>query len=155
MQTWIYVRCSKIKQFLTNRTIQTKVNDGLSSKETLEEGLPQGSPLSCTLFLLFINDLPDILKVENALYADDLAMWNTSRFTTYSQRKINESLTLLGNYCKEWKIKVNTTKTVYTIFTTSPKVAKEEPNLTIDGNVLKKEKNPTYLGIKLDTAINE
>ena len=87
-----------IKQFLTDRTIQTKVNDGLSSRETLEEGLPQGSPLSCTLFLLYINDLPDILKVENALYADDLAMWNTSRFTTYNQRKINESLTLLGNY---------------------------------------------------------
>ena len=76
-----------IKQFLTDRTIQTKINDGLSSKETIEEGLPQGSPLSCTLFLLFINDLPDALTVENALYADDLAMWITSKLYPVQQKK--------------------------------------------------------------------
>ena len=46
-----------IKSFLTDRLIQTNINDSLSSKEVLEEGLPQGSALSCTLFLIFINDL--------------------------------------------------------------------------------------------------
>ena len=142
-----------IKQFLTDRTIQTKINDGLSSKETIEEGLPQGSPLSCTLFLLFINDLPDILTVENALYADDLAMWNTSKWTLYNRRKLNQSLEILGNYCREWKLKVNTSKTVYTIFSTSPKVSEEEPQLFIDGNILKKEVNPTYLGVRLDARL--
>ena len=142
-----------IKQFLTDRTIQTRINDGLSSKETIHEGLPQGSPLSCTLFLLFINDLPDILTVENALYADDLAMWNTSKWTLYNRRKLNQSLEILGTYCREWKLQVNATKTVYTIFSTSPKVSKEEPTLFIDGNVLKKEENPTYLGVKLDARL--
>ena len=49
-----------IKSFLTDRLIETNINDSLSSKEVLEEGLPQGSSLSCTLFLIFINDLsPD------------------------------------------------------------------------------------------------
>jgi len=38
-----------IKYFLGDRTIQTKINDGISSKQVLEEGLPQGSPLTCTL----------------------------------------------------------------------------------------------------------
>ena len=142
-----------IKQFLTDRTIQTKINDGLSSKETIEEGLPQGSPLSCTLFLLFINDLPDALTVENALYADDLAMWITSKYTLYNRRKLNQSLDILGKFCDEWKLKVNTLKTVYTIFSTSPNVSKEEPSLFIDGNILKKELNPTYLGVKLDTRL--
>ena len=46
-----------LKTFLSDRTIQTRINDGLSSKAVLEEGLPQGSPLSCTLFLIYINDL--------------------------------------------------------------------------------------------------
>ena len=90
-----------IKQFLTDRTIQTRINNGLSSKETVEDGLPQGSPLSCTLFLLFINDLPDVLTVENALYADDLAMWHTSKYTLYNRRKLAQSLDILEKYFEE------------------------------------------------------
>ena len=65
---------SWLKNFLTDRTIQTRINNALSSKEILEEGLPQGSPLSCTLFLVFINDISENLKVESALYDDDLVM---------------------------------------------------------------------------------
>ena len=51
-----------IHAFLTDRTIQTTVDGFTSSKKTLEEGLPQGSALSCTLFLIFINDLPPRLR---------------------------------------------------------------------------------------------
>ena len=64
-----------IKNFLTDRLIQTKVQNAFSSKRVLEEGLPQGSSLSCTLFLIFLNDLPEVLKSEKAQYADDLAFW--------------------------------------------------------------------------------
>ena len=139
-----------LKSFLTNRTIQTRINDGLSSKATLEEGLPQGSPLSCTLFLIFINDLPGILKTQNALYADDLALWHTSKSSLINKRRLNTDLATLADYCDRWKLTVNTTKTVYCIFTLSPKVAKETPNITINGQQLKKEENPTYLGITFD-----
>ena len=66
-----------IKYYLIDRTIQTKVNDALSSKEVLEEGLPQGSCLSSTLFLVYIKDLEDVITSENALYADDLTLWAT------------------------------------------------------------------------------
>ena len=51
---------SWIKSFLTDRLIQTRINDTLSSKAVLEEGLPQGCSLSCTLFLIFINDLSNV-----------------------------------------------------------------------------------------------
>ena len=142
-----------LKQFLTDRTIQTKVNDGLSSKAVLEEGLPQGSPLSCTLFLIFINDLPSILKTDNALYADDLAIWHTSRHPLISKRRLNEDLTTLGEYCNRWKITVNTNKTVYCIFSLSANVAQKNLNISIQGQQLKKEANPTYLGITLDARL--
>ena len=89
-----------IKYFLVDRTIQTKINDAISSKHVLEEGLPQGSPLSCTLFLLFINDIKDILKTENALYADDLALWNTNKYPMVSARRLNEDLQRLETESK-------------------------------------------------------
>ena len=66
-----------IKNVLSDRIIQSKVHNTFSSKCVLEEGLPQGSSLSCTLFLIFLNDLPKILKSEKAQFADDLAFWQT------------------------------------------------------------------------------
>ena len=142
-----------IKNFLTGRLIQTQVNKEMSSKKTLEEGLPQGSALSCTLFLLFINDLPEVLKHEKALYADDLALWHTYKNPGTSAFLLNEDLQRLQNYCTKWKLKINTTKTVYTIFSNSPKVAKKDLRLAIDGERLQKEKNPVYLGVTLDRQL--
>ena len=81
-----------IKNFLSDRTVQTKVSNAYSSKQTLEEGLPQGSSLSCTLFLIFINDLPDELKSEKTLYADDLTLWHTDTQVGTSAYLLNRDL---------------------------------------------------------------
>jgi ribonuclease HI len=145
---------SWIKQFLTDRTIQTKLNDSISDKQVLEEGLPQGSPLSCSLFLIFINDLANILKNEKALYADDLAIWHTSENIRVSEAKLNKDLDHLQEYCKTWKLKINIQKTVYTIFTKSNKTAKTNIKLKLEQNFLQKDEQPTYLGIQLDRQLN-
>ena len=78
-----------IKSFLTDRLIQTKYNSALSSKAVQEEGLPQGSTLSCTLFLIFLNDITNVLKSEKALFADDLVIWHTDTSTITSRRQIS------------------------------------------------------------------
>ena len=139
-----------IKNFLTDRIIQTKVNDALSAKKILEEGLPQGSSLSCTLFLIFINDLPDILKSEKALYADDLVLWNTHTVAGISAMYLNADLKRLETYCHRWKLKLNQTKTVYTVFSNSSRVADRSLPLKYEGQQLSKEQNPVYLGVTLD-----
>ena len=126
-----------IKNFLTDRLIQTKINNAFSSKRVLEEGLPQGSSLSCTLFLIYINDLPKTLKYEKALYADDLVLWHTHSKAGISARLINEDLKRLEEYCSIWKLKINCKKTVYTIFTMSPKIADQTIHLEVNNNKIR------------------
>ena len=58
-----------ISSFLSNRQLQV-VLDGTSSQEyPVNAGVPQGSILGPTFFLLYINDLPDDVICNIAIYS--------------------------------------------------------------------------------------
>ena len=53
------------------------VLDGKSSQEhSVNAGFPQGSILGSTLFLLYINDLPDDVICNIAICADDTTLYS-------------------------------------------------------------------------------
>ena len=65
-----------ISSFLSNRWLQV-VLDGKSSQEyPVNSGLPKGSILGPTLFLLYINDLADDVICNIAIYADDTTFYS-------------------------------------------------------------------------------
>ena len=53
----------------------------------------------------------------------------------------------------EWKLKIIYTKTVYSVFTLSSKVAKQKLTIKIQWHQLEKYENPVYLGVRLDTRL--
>ena len=64
-----------ISSFLSKRRLQV-VLDGKSSQEyTVNTGLPQGSILCPTLFLIYINNLSDVIS-NIAFYADDTTFYS-------------------------------------------------------------------------------
>ena len=64
-----------IASFLSDRQPPV-VLDGKSSQEyPVNAGVPQGSILGLTLYLLYITDLPDDVICDIAIYADDTTLY--------------------------------------------------------------------------------
>ncbi len=63
--------CVFISSFLSGRSISAVVDCYCSKLKSINSGVPQGSVLTPTLFLLFINDLLSITDCPIQSYADD------------------------------------------------------------------------------------
>ena len=60
-----------IENYLKDRKQQVSVNGEASIWHDVLSGIPQGSILGPTLFVIFINDLPEIVDSKVYLFADD------------------------------------------------------------------------------------
>ena len=94
------------------------VLDGKSSQEYLvNAGVPQGSILGPTLFLLYINDLSDDVICDIAIYADDTTLYSKCAQTSdlWQQLELASELESdLGDtvdWGKKWLVDFNAGKT--------------------------------------------
>ena len=66
-----------ISSFLYQRKLIISINNQLSDPIIPIHGVPQGSPLSPILFILYVSGIPQPLDAQLNLYhfADDIAIW--------------------------------------------------------------------------------
>ena len=142
-----------IGQFLQNRTARVRLGRDLSQKKTLKDGLPQGGVLSPTLFTVFVNDLFEIIprRMKATMYADDLALFCTEERLETAGFRMRDALGALQEYAQQWHVKINESKTKYTIFSLSTKI--KAPRLEINQKQLLEDTAPKYLGIVSDPRL--
>ncbi len=85
----LHGRLPVLIQLLSHRFIRVQVGGGLSGVRPIEDGVPQGSILSVTLFAVAINSvivLPE--EVRGSLYVDDLSISFSPAPMLLTERKL-------------------------------------------------------------------
>ena len=142
------------KDYLCNR-FQFVNYDGHSSlKQIITCGVPQGSVLGPTLFLLYINDLPNSTNYFNfRLFADD-----SNLFHTFPPRQnsidmdniVNMHLDKVTIWCKVNKLTVNLLKTNYLLIRGSRQSVVTQGVLKIAETEIAQVDVASFVGIYID-----
>ena len=141
-----------IMNFLNNRSIRVRIGDILSEAFLIENGIPQGSVLSCILFLIVINSIFDeTVDIVKSLFCDDGLFWATGKTLKIARNKIRRALACLTDWSKKTGLKFSPSKTHYIIFTR--RNVYRDPLLILCGAPIERKTRITYLGMIFDQKL--
>ena len=116
-------------------------------------GVPQGSVLGPLLFLIYINDLPNISSnLKFYLFADDTNIFYENCSLEVLERTVNKELKKLSLWLNANRLALNISKTNFVIF-----AAKNKPmqNVTIliNKKAIQQAQYVKYLGVLIDSQL--
>ena len=98
-----------LSSFLSDRKQRVKINNKFSPWADVTSGVPQGSVLGPTLFLIFINDLPDMIASCCKLFADDSKLFGPVKDDA-GKSNLQEDLNKCAEWAKLWSMEFHPDK---------------------------------------------
>ena len=93
-----------IRDFLRSRKQRVVVNSVKSEEARVGSGIPQGSVLGPSIFVIFINDLPENVRKEIKMFADDTQLYVRSDKDEGPQ-KLQEDLNAMQAWSNKWLLR--------------------------------------------------
>jgi hypothetical protein len=100
---------SWIQDFLSGRTQYVSVNGTSSAYTDVSSGVPQGSVLGPSLFIYYINDLPDTVDCKVKIFADDTKAYKSVE-TVQDNEKLQSCIDNLTDWTDKWLLQFNSQK---------------------------------------------
>jgi len=150
------------KSYLTSRCHRVFVSfDNKSDWADIVTGVPQGSVLGPLLFLIYLFDLPEVLKsCSYVMYADDIQLYihfPLKDFETYQNRLISDIENVIL-YCDKHNLVLNVSKTQAIILGTQRFLTKladmTVSSLVVNGCVIPYKDNVNNLGVIFDSTLS-
>ena len=143
--------------YLTNRKQFIKYRDQNTNLEVLRYGVPQGSILGPLLFLTFVNNLKNSIKLlDPIMFAYDTNLFCTNKNVKVLFETVNKEV----HYVNEWfvanKLSLNTGKTKYLFFhkqSARNSIPLRLPTITFNSTKIKRESFIKFLGVVIGEDI--
>ena len=145
------------KSYLSNRKFKVNFNKTFSEPGKLLCGFPQGSILGPLLFLLYINDMPQAVKCELCLYADDTCLIFQHNDIKEIEIQLNKNFSLICDWFVDNKLSIHSgeDKTKPILFSSKRNVKKASLlNIQYKDKKIKQYSKVTYLGCILDETLS-
>jgi hypothetical protein len=141
---------SWLSEFLKDRFYRVKINNKFSNLYPIQSGVPQGSVLGPLLFLIYINDLPQVIPpgVSIKLFADDVKIY-VSYKTRDERSKLNVALDNIGKWANAFGLNISQNKTF--ILFLGKNNSKQQYKLF--NNIINEVESISDLGILIDNKL--
>ena len=145
-----------LENYLSGRFQRVILNGQTSSWRPVLAGVPQGSILGPLLFLIYINDLPNELKSNAKLFADDTSIYTIVKDKNESANILNNDLQLISIWGYQWKMLFNPDpkKPAQEVLFSRKKQLQNHPNISLNNIQVERSGHQKHLGLILDEKLN-
>ena len=143
-----------IKNFLTNRTFKTKINRTYSIVHTIDQGVPQGGVLSCTLFSLAINGILNCIpsNIGASLYVDDLLVYCSGFYVPGLERRLQTTINKINDWANSHGFTFSQPKT-HCIHFHRRRAFQPPQRLMLENSIICNRDSIKYLGMTFDCKL--
>ena len=141
--------------FLSNHSQLVSIHNLKSNLLPIEMGVPQGSILALTLFLIYINDiLNTILYSKSSAYADDTMFITKAEDIQTLEQLRNTDLWLMNRWCCDNRMVLNMNKSYFMMLRPSVMVPGSHLDLTVKNRKLQRVSKTRLLGYILNNSLS-
>ena len=142
--------------YLSGRKQRVCMRDAKNKWLEVQRGVPQGSILGPLLFIVYVNNLPQVIQNSAVTqYADDTKMTLVANDVNSLEKMLDEDLQHVMKWADDNKLKMNTRKTQLMLLSRKRREREmSRVRVSMNKEVIERSRSVKCLGVMLDDGLN-